>query len=146
MRKLYALAITMVCISAVSNAQISKGSTILGGSVSLRTTSLKDETPPELGNNYSDWGITPQFGKAIANNKIIGIFLDFTGSKQEYPNYSTQPQIRKTESSSYGGGFFYRQYFPLSNHFYLFDEGSARIGFSTSEGSSNNIRTSEQNQ
>ena len=126
MRKLYLLTIAVLGITAISNAQISKGSTFLGGSVNVYSNSSKDENPASIEDKSSSWGIRPQFGKAIATNKILGIFLNYSTSENQYASYPysgtfpISPTKFNSENTSYGGGFFYRQYYLLSNRFFPF--------------------------
>lgn len=140
--------IALVIIASLSifvvNAQISKGSTFLGGSVNFNASSTEDDAIPSNENKINEWGIRPQFGKAIATNKILGIFLNFAGSTNEYMNSSFTSDKRKVEGNNYGGGIFYRQYYPISNRFYLFGDGSLGVNFGKSEATLNNAITNEQ--
>jgi hypothetical protein len=149
MRKLYFLTIVMVSLSFISNAQISKGSTFLGGSVNVNTNSSKDENPSSIEDRTSNWGIRPQIGKAIATNKILGVFLNYSSSENQYASYPftgtfpITPTKFNNENTSYGGGFFYRHYYPLSNRFFLFGEGSVGGFFGKTKRQANDHLTEE---
>src|SRR4051812_34218474 len=101
MRKTLYLTIAIVCIAKISDAQISKGSTFLGGSLTLNST--KSE-PTASGNTVENktfnWGINPQVGIASASNKIVGVFLSFNGSSNKQ---SAAPNNSSTyKSKSFG--------------------------------------------
>ena len=136
MRKFYMLTIVITCISFVSNAQITKGSTFLGGSVAVNSYSNEDDSSPMNESKTSSWGIRPQFGKAISTNKIFGAFLNYTSSMTEN---SSGTNNSKTTGSSYGGGIFYRSYYPLSSRFFLFGEGSLGVQLADEERTTNKI-------
>jgi hypothetical protein len=136
MRKFTLLTIALVCISFISNAQISKGSTFLGGSVYLNSNSSKDDAMPINENKSTNWGIKPQFGKAISTNKIVGLSLNYTRSGNEYNNGTYNS---KADGSSFGAGVFYRSYYPLSNRFFLFGEGALEANFGENERTTNDI-------
>jgi opacity protein-like surface antigen len=132
MKKTALLAIASLFIFSVVNAQISKGSTFLGGSVGYSKSSneltLPQQTTPAQENEQSSWTFRPQFGKAIADNQIMGIFLNFFNSNSQQKNGAN---ILEMEGSNYGGGIFYRRYYPFSQRFYLF--GDAALGVSSTK-------------
>jgi outer membrane immunogenic protein len=121
MRKTFTLTIFIVCLAQISNAQIVKGSTFLGGSLSFGGSSSKDQNTSTQEAKSSGWSIGPQIGKAIATNKVVGLFLNYS-----YSNYESGSgaQLQQRPSSTYGGGIFYRRYYPLPSGFYLFGEAS----------------------
>jgi hypothetical protein len=130
MRKLYILTMAMVCLSLASQAQITKGSTFLGGSFSFGGGSGESENPPNPKSENFGWTFRPQSGKAISTNKVLGLFLTAGSDKTEY---RTGVSKSITKSSSYGGGVFLRQYHPLSSRFYLFGDGSLGVAFTKYE-------------
>lgn len=131
MRKTTILTIALVCGSLVSQAQISKGSTFLGGSVGFFSNNTEQTYPQQQGpsqeNRQSGFSIRPQLGKAIAENRVLGVFLNYGRNSHEQ---TTGNSHSKSESSGYGGGVFYRQYYPMSRRFYLFGEAAAGVEFS----------------
>ena len=128
MKKTALLIIGFVCFCIASRAQISKGSTFLGGSFGLSSSSSKDDVNTTNEGKNSGFSISPQIGKAIGNNKILGVYLGYNQSTNT-STYGTQKQ--ETKNNGYSAGVFYRQYYPLSNRFYLFGQGS--FGWSTSK-------------
>jgi Outer membrane protein beta-barrel domain len=114
------------CILLVNicGAQINKGSSLLGLSFNLS-------------NGTSDYGInsnttkgftiSPSYGYAIRNNKVVGITLDYVqssikGNQDEPYTYH-----------SYGAGAFIRKYLPLGKGFHLYGEGTVRYNYSKAE-------------
>lgn len=137
MRKIYMLTIVAACTSFVSNAQITKGSTFLGGSVYVSNYSNKDDASPLNESKTMSWGMVPEFGKAIATNKILGVFLNYRYLKNEAK--SRVDTSNETHGSSYETGIFFRNYFPLSSRFYLFGEATAAVTFGKTETIQNKI-------
>ena len=125
MKKIALLTITSFCIFPIANAQITKGSTFLGGSINV--FSDKDETSIDEETEQSNWNIRPQIGKAIANNKILGLFLNFANYTYEQ-KYNNSNSV-KNETSTTGGGVFYRSYYPLGQRFFLFGDASLGLNF-----------------
>ncbi len=118
MRK-YLLFTSMAFILANTlNAQISKGSILIGGNLSLGTSTTKYQTY-EIDNNYLS--INPAIGVAIKENSVLGISLSYS----MYTQKNTLLNAYKEDANAYGGGLFYRQYKSLSNRFYLFGEAGA---------------------
>jgi hypothetical protein len=132
----------MVCFNVIANAQISKGSTFLGGSVSYNTGESENENNTQYKSESTSFGIRPQFGKAIATNKILGLFVNYGGSKFEQSSGNVTT-VDKTQT--YGGGIFLRNYYTLSPRFYLFGEAGLGVTSSNRERTSNSILTSEDN-
>lgn len=127
-KKLLAVSIGMLCLH-IAQAQISKGSLFLGGSLNFgsqgnKSTPINPATGAAQESKHNSWTIRPQIGKAIHENKILGLFFTIGGQRNE--NISgTMSQTQKT--NLYGGGIFYRQYFPLSKRFFLHGESSLGI-------------------
>lgn len=136
MKKFTLLSIASFCFMAITHAQITKGSTFLGGSLGYSSNSNEDNNSSGIKNESSNWSLRPQFGKAIRTNKIIGVFANYGSSKTE----QTQGvNSLENKDRTYGGGIFLRNYYPLSSRFYLFGEGSAGVGFTKSEGINNAV-------
>ena len=103
MKKSILIVLSSFFIAITVNAQISKGSVFLGGSLTFISAS---GTKPVL---Y----ISPALGKVSSDNTVIGVLINYT-SGSPYSNYSF---------SNYGGGFFARKYKPLGKSLYLFGQG-----------------------
>ncbi|MBC7687414.1 MAG: hypothetical protein H7211_04465 [Aquabacterium sp.] len=72
----------LVCIIIVqlAKAQVQKGSLFLGGSLSIGSNSYESFSTT---NKNSSWSISPQVGKAIDLNKIIGMQIFIGGNLEE---------------------------------------------------------------
>jgi hypothetical protein len=141
MRKFYSLTIAMVCLSVVSNAQISKGSTFLGGSVSFNKGEYESENSNMYKSESSGFTIRPQFGKAISTNKILGLFVNYGSTNFEQLSGNVASEEK---NKTYGGGIFLRQYYPVSSRFYLFGESSLGVDVTNRERRTNELLTNEE--
>jgi hypothetical protein len=121
MRKITFLAIAC-CFSVFANAQISKGSRYLGGSVAY-SQSKEEDTAPTAYNENKNFIIAPAMGFALKENLITGI--DFFYSSSESINRAPGNTIGKTRSA--GVGVFMRRFYPIAKKFYAF--GQARVGY-----------------
>lgn len=117
MKKLTLFAISIFCFIFFSQAQITKGSVLLGGGISGSTF---DEDNTAVVSASSNFSFHPAFGIAVKDNVVVGMRLSYyhSVSKQSSPNYSTE-----LEQNGYGAGVFYRRYLNLSRKFFLFGEG-----------------------
>ena len=104
MKKSILIILSSFFIVITVNAQISKGSVFLGGSLLFTHIS---------GYSSSGFSIGSQIGTAYNENSIIGISLNY-GNGNPYNAYS---------SKDYGGGLFLRKYRQLGKNFSLFGNG-----------------------
>ncbi|MFI5185978.1 MAG: hypothetical protein ACHQF0_04600 [Chitinophagales bacterium] len=95
---------------AVMNAQISKGSILLGGNIGFSDSKDKNNSDIKL-NSVS---LSPAIGVAVEQNAIVGIQISYGHSKN---NLAASPQY---ETTSYGLEFFLRKYKSLGKGFYFF--------------------------
>ena len=136
-KKSIALAVAGALICSMSQAQIRKGSLLIGGSAGYgaykeeRTNSLITGSTTEV--KYRNHTLSPSFGKAIKDNLIIGMDVTYEVSKeklrQKISGNIAVPYVapRDFENSSIGAGFFVRQYWEVARNFYAFGQG--RLGF-----------------
>jgi hypothetical protein len=123
--KKFTLLTAVLFFAFLSHAQITKGSTMIGGSVSGGSNEQDDDQNQE--NKNSQWGVSVQFGRFIANNKAVGLFVNYGHGLSKFKTTGPFPYDTKDKNNSIGGGLFYRQYFPLSTKWYLF--GDATLGY-----------------
>ncbi|MBN8857436.1 MAG: hypothetical protein J0H29_03545 [Sphingobacteriales bacterium] len=126
----FLIAFTMIF---VANAQIQKGTTVLGGNIGFSTQKY-DPGSGGIVTTNQNFNVMPLFAKAIKQNFIVG--GDITYGK--YLNKQTSPSsaVYKTDNNSYGIGAFIRGYKNLgSSGFYLFLQ--SRLGASVTDGKSN---------
>lgn len=139
MRKSTLFTAAFICTALASQAQISKGSLFLGGSLGF-SSSENESTFVQPGNftqknESSGWGVRPQIGTAVANNQILGLFLNFTKNRNEQ---TTGTNVSLEEISNNGGGIFFRRYYPFGQRFFLFGEAGLGVNFSERETTTDN--------
>lgn len=117
MKNVLLFTIASVAIASVSNAQITKGTVLLGGNLS--TTFQKSDSEPR--SKYTSYYISPSLGFTVKDNHVLGVNATFGHSSSNY-------QQTRDESDTYAAGVFYRKYLTLGKGFYLF--GQANAGYS----------------
>jgi hypothetical protein len=128
MKKLY-LSFSLLFIGLLSQAQISKGTILLGGDFGFGTSSDKSTTDgttpviPSTTTKNSQFSLYPSIGKAIKDNLVIGVDLGI--------GYSSQNSNPSYKENDYGFGVFMRNYKYLGSRFYFFVETT--LGFSYSD-------------
>ena len=113
----------IICISLliISNAQIKKGTILLGGDFSFNTQTSKDGANKFKSNGFT---FSPVFAKAVKQNIFWGVSVLYSSyNNTPAPPYST------SKYKSYGAGVFYRRYYPVKNKFYVFLQAGASTGF-----------------
>ena len=106
-------------------AQITKGSVLLGGRLEYVTENLKSaNSADEMKQRYVT--ISPAAGLAVKDNLLFGVDVHFQTSKTQNINNNTTVS---QSSRSFGGGVFLRPYVVLGRNFYLFAEGRSGLTF-----------------
>lgn len=121
MKKVLLLSVVAMCTAVSLSAQISKGSTYLGGSLSYSQTDSDIENQSYGQTNLS---VNPAVGFAYKENRMWGVSLNY---------YYTKSKGSGNKMSSYGVGGFLRQYKPLGKGFYLFAHEGLSGYYSRSE-------------
>lgn len=117
------LIIAVLSCCATSKAQILKGATWLGGSVSFSSEVIKSDPSKIANTNYY---LNPAFGKAVKENQVVGAELELSYGKSKTDNGTLQ--LKNSEEYTVGAAAFKRWYKPLGKNFYLF--GHLRGGIS----------------
>lgn len=136
MKRTTLLSLALLLFAFASKAQITKGSTYLGGSIGFNQT--KHESQINQENSGTNLGLSLQFGKAVAENRIFGVYAN--GSHSHTKNTGPGVDGRFT-SNDHGGGVFYRRYFNLSSKWYLFGNGSFGYYSGNNENKINGAKT-----
>ena len=119
--------VSLFFLSLSSSAQIAKGSVSLGGSVGFGHASQdRNSSPGDGKSNY--FNFSPAIGKAIRENLIAGITLNYGKSKSE----NFEPYVNYT-SRNYGAGLFIRRFYPIASHFYFFNQADLGYQYTKSE-------------
>lgn len=110
-------------------AQIKKGSVMLGGGISHASRKTDNESQSENNSRIKYFGIAPAAGIAINDNLLVGIELGYINRKTSYESiYSDVDQ----KSDGYFANATIRKYWNITSKFYAFAHGSA--GYSSDKG------------
>lgn len=104
-----------------SQAQINKGSVLLGGSIGYNKGKSEAYQQTLKVNTFI---FSPAIGVAVKENLVVGARFDYLKQKKnnKYPaSYNTKQDI---DTKNYGGGLFIRGYVPVINRLYVFGEGT----------------------
>ena len=121
-----------------ANAQLEKGTILLGGSVNYYSDK---SSQPFLYNNYnykSDGvGANIQIGRAVKTNSFAGIILSYSHTN----NYVTtvSPDSNFYKSTTVGAGVFYRKYKRLLKDFYFFAEVNGQYQYGETKQAGSNV-------
>ena len=109
-----------LCIFALSyvNGQFTKGSKLLGGTISFYTTNSANEDTRTKSAGVS---FSPSYGRFYRDNRLFGVMLKASGTFRKNPD---------KDDSGLGAGVFFRQYRSLGkSQFSLFLEENASYNF-----------------
>jgi len=115
MKKVLPLAIALLFIGTFVNAQIEKGSVLLGGNIGFGNS--KNENSGIYKQNYLV--INPTAGVAVKTNLVAGITVTY-GHFKNFADSLTGPQ----DNTTLGSSIFLRRYFPVAKNFYVFGQGN----------------------
>lgn len=123
MKKVLLFSAILLGLASVSNAQISKGSVLLGGGISAFSSKSENSNAENKSHGFS---FRPSLGFVIKENHVLGFTIGYGRGKTKYEN-----PTRTSKDNSYSAGVYYRKYLPLSKSFYLF--GEAGFGYYSSK-------------
>ncbi len=127
MKKILFAIIISIFLTSVVEAQISKGSIMLGGGIGI-SSSKNDYNSSSTTNDQTNYSINPVVGIAVKENLIFGVGLGYGNSESTINSGQTK---QENESKTYGGHVFLRKYLPIGKKFYLYGEGA--LGYSKFE-------------
>jgi len=122
MRKLLLLTIAATSIAIASQAQINKGTVLLGGNISGSTAKATSSSSTDE-QKYRSFNLSPSIGIATGNNTVWGINLSYSSAASKYEGTQNQ------DYDGYGGSVFYRRYATLGKGLYLFGEANAGYSY-----------------
>jgi hypothetical protein len=124
MNKILLTGLIFLSFSFLANAQFSKGSILLGGSINYSDSKYTSNVPSSPEQKYNQANFSVSAGKAISENAVVGLILGYaTSSTTNYSEFPYGPQPFRT--NEYSIGVFYRKYKGLGKDFYLFGEADA---------------------
>lgn len=135
------LAVTAFFLFQMANAQVEKGSIFTGGSIGISSSTNENSTSDK--NTGISWNIAPQIGKAIQQNKVLGVELLAGGVTNKSTN--SLGNVSRNAGNQYGIGMFYRQYFPIYKKWMFYGQSNAGVTFSGSTLSNSGIKLSKMN-
>lgn len=112
-------------MAASANAQMNKGTVLLGGQIgggSGKRTFSGTPSVSAIKSNFGNFNISA--GTAIKENKFIGIYGGYSSAKY---GYDPAAPFFNTKNHTVSAGIFYRQYKNLAKKFYVF--GEANLGY-----------------
>ena len=115
MKKSTLLLFSILMMAAYAEAQIRKGSFLLGGGVGF---SFANSPGSMGGQKQKGINISPSLGLAIKENLVVGLSGQYAFSDTKISN-----SPYKQTSNAYSAGLFMRKYMLLASRFYLFGEG-----------------------
>jgi hypothetical protein len=115
MKKSIRLLLGILFLASCAEAQIKKGTILLGGGISAGIGKQQTNTDQNKSDGIS---IYPAIGWATRDNTVIGVKGGYESNNQ-HVNQSTQFY------DAYSVGLFLRRYLGLGKNFYLFGEASA---------------------
>ncbi len=125
MQKNFYLFLVFISASLASNAQITKGSILLGGNIGFSTTTYNSSSPTEQKTTFLS--LAPTYGWAVKENMVLGFDLDYNYQSYNYPGTD------KSTGNIYGAGIFLRNYKNLGGRFYIFGQGRLGGSYNTSK-------------
>jgi hypothetical protein len=120
MKKTLLITVGLFFIASFVQAQINKGSVLLGGNLSASTNKYKTDIPPGNDAHQNGFAFSPSVGIATKTNTVWGISLGYSHYKNE-----SIGATGTVKNDSYSAGIFYRKYAVLGKGFYLFGEADA---------------------
>lgn len=122
MKKITLVSLLVILSATIINAQISKGSLYLGGSVGASSYKQDNSNTTTKGKQKSIF-FSPALGVAIQNNLIAGINFSYSSaSSKDFFNYTDY------NTHAFGAGVFLRKYYPIIKNLYFF--GQSDLGYS----------------
>ncbi len=149
--KYYLVPLVFIFQSVILNAQSSLdlGNRIFGGSISVKLNEASQEPPVftvptagEADRKYSNFSISPYYGRFIKNEVLLGIRFNVGQTTTRQQNsYNSIEYNFSTETMEFGFGTFIRRYFPFSEKFGVFFEPGMdfRRSISTYDGTTTDI-------
>jgi hypothetical protein len=126
----------LLTASLVSRAQINKGALLLGGDFTFNTLTQKTPASNNAQSVTTNFSILPSFGKAIANNLVVGLDLNYISAESQ--DVATGSPVTDSKTNNYGLGVFLREYKPLGKGFSIFTQ--LRLNGAYSTASNNGIQ------
>jgi len=131
MRKILLSVLASLLFAFCLNAQISKGSILLGGGFTVASSKNENSNYNPNSRTSRVININPSVGLAIKKNMIVG-------AGPSYSNYYSKDNTDQFQKRhAWGINAFIRKYLELGKNFYLFGEGNINASKGNGEDKSN---------
>jgi hypothetical protein len=121
---LTSLLFVLTCMAS-AQAQIEKGSLLLGTGIGFEQVKGKGQMSSLSTSKTNTFIISPSAGVAVKENLVAGIRLDYMTTRER--NVPITDYYDNTDIKNYGAGIFLRRYIPLISQLYVFGEGNVNI-------------------
>jgi hypothetical protein len=122
MKKLYFF-VFGILLCTIVQAQINKGAIMIGGNVGYSEQSGKS-SGALVTTKMESWNVNPSFGKAIKDNLVLGLDINYGHS-----HYDNGDPSYDNGTNNYKAGVFLRRYKPIGNNFYLFIQSMFSVSY-----------------
>jgi hypothetical protein len=133
MQKNVYLVLFFVSTGLISNAQIKKGTWLLGGDIAFNTQNSSQPAGSQYTSETTTISLSPSLGKAVRDNFVLGFDLNYIHSQST--NVDQNGLSDRSAFNEYGLGVFLREYKPLGKGFSLFAD--ERLGGNYQSGGTN---------
>ena len=138
--KILLTTVILFFVAFTANAQINKGTYLLGGGLSYYSNKSIQPYYYYANSQNKSVGVNIQIGKAVNKNDLAGLILSCEYNKVNAANY---PDSNVNKNNQYGVGIFYRKYKKLLKDFYFFGEVDGE--YTHSENSQQNLQNGNDN-
>ncbi len=111
-----------------SNAQITKGSLMLGGSfganITMESTNKLTGSSDIVNKGYTEWNLSPTIGYFISNGLAMGLSLEVNSIKIRTATSGNGRYQKHVMSNNLGVALFARKYKEILKNTYFYTEGS----------------------
>ncbi|GAB2459792.1 hypothetical protein GCM10011375_09830 [Hymenobacter qilianensis] len=142
MKKNLFLPLFLSLVFSTAQAQISKGTTLVGGSVGYSQSNSENKyvgSATSAGQSTTEFtsrnlNLNPNVGYFLAENLAVGLSFGFGSGKETGPYYSPAPDEavkRTTKTTSFSGAPFLRYYYLPAENFGFYGQLSAGLSRQT---------------
>lgn len=131
--KPFILFVLAFSVFTISKAQITKGSTMIGGSMGYNNSNSSnfDSLTYKSTYNYFNFGVS--YAKCFKENTFWGITGSFAYSDNTNSDNGQLPNSSSSQSRTFSIGIFERKYYPLIKNLFAFGQAGLNYSFNNSD-------------
>ena len=131
--KPFILLVLAITVFTISKAQITKGSTMIGGSIGYNNTTSDTFQTSKNTNNYFNFGVS--FAKCFKENTFWGISgsFSYTDNKASINSIGQLPGSSSSQTRTFSIGIFERKYYPIIKNLFVFGQAGINYSFNNSD-------------